>query len=272
MIGDDGGLPWHLPEDLRHFKALTLGHTLVMGRTTYESIGRPLPGRTTVVVTRNAGWDPGRAACSSRRASPEALALASAVDDEVFVVGGAQVYAAALPVADRLGAHARRRRAGGRHAVSRDRLGGVARAPPRAERRCGVRHVRAQVGSLSAMSGVRRGSHHRADGGDAGRARRARRAASGCRDRGDRDGARIRRSLRELRVPRCEERTGAARGADHEAAGADLVSRRRRPRHGRSRRARLDRRDRRRAGRRDGGDDLVRRAAGSRPTRRWGRR
>ena len=58
VIGVDGGLPWHLPDDLRLFKQTTLGHVLVMGRRTYESIGRPLPGRTTVVVTRQENWSP----------------------------------------------------------------------------------------------------------------------------------------------------------------------------------------------------------------------
>ena len=67
MIGADGGIPWRIPEDFAHFKATTLGHTLVMGRATYESIGRPLPGRTTIVVTRDPGW-------SARRGAGGALA------------------------------------------------------------------------------------------------------------------------------------------------------------------------------------------------------
>ena len=102
VIGVDGGLPWHLPDDLRRFKELTLGHVLVMGRKTYESIGRPLPGRTTVVVTRSADWGPGSGEVLVAHGVPEAIHAAAAVDDEVFVVGGAQVYAAALPLADRL--------------------------------------------------------------------------------------------------------------------------------------------------------------------------
>jgi dihydrofolate reductase len=100
VIGVDGGLPWHLPEDLRRFKALTLGHVLVMGRKTYESIGRPLPGRTTVVVTRSADWDPGTGEVVRAAGVPEAIRAARAIDDDVFVVGGAQVYAAALPLTD----------------------------------------------------------------------------------------------------------------------------------------------------------------------------
>ena len=102
VIGVDGGLPWHLPDDLRRFKEATLGHVIVMGRRTYESIGRPLPGRTTVVVTRKDDWRPGAEHVLVAHGIPEALALASEVDDEVFVVGGAQIYAETLPVADRL--------------------------------------------------------------------------------------------------------------------------------------------------------------------------
>lgn len=102
IIGVDGRLPWRLPDDLRRFKKLTLGHVLVMGRKTYESIGHPLPGRTTVVVTRNARWDSGSDEVVVAAGVPEAIAAATAIDDEVFVVGGAQVYAAALPVTHRI--------------------------------------------------------------------------------------------------------------------------------------------------------------------------
>lgn len=102
VIGVDGGLPWRLPDDLRRFKELTLGHVLVMGRKTYESIGRSLPGRTTVVVTRTTGWGPGSTDVLVAHGVPEAIETAASIDDEVFVVGGAQVYAAALPLADRL--------------------------------------------------------------------------------------------------------------------------------------------------------------------------
>jgi dihydrofolate reductase len=102
VIGTGGGLPWHLPDDLRRFKELTLGHVLVMGRRTYESIGRPLPGRTTVVVTRTPRWDAGADGVLTAGNLPDALDAAGAVDETVFVVGGAQVYADALPLADRL--------------------------------------------------------------------------------------------------------------------------------------------------------------------------
>jgi dihydrofolate reductase len=102
VIGAGGGLPWHLPDELRRFKERTLGHVLVMGRRTYESIGRPLPGRTTIVVTRQPDWHVDSDLVATAASIPEALAKAAAVDDEVFVVGGAEVYAAALPLADRL--------------------------------------------------------------------------------------------------------------------------------------------------------------------------
>ena len=102
VIGVDGGLPWHLPDDLRRFKALTMGHVLVMGRRTYESIGRPLPGRTTIVVTRRPDWSAGADEVMRARDVPGALELAREIDDEVFVVGGGQIYEEALPLADRL--------------------------------------------------------------------------------------------------------------------------------------------------------------------------
>lgn len=99
VIGLDGGMPWHLPEELRHFKATTMGHPLVMGRRTFESIGRPLPGRRTVVVTRDPSWQhPG---VETAHSFAEAISLAGPAD-EVFVAGGAQVYAEALPFAHRL--------------------------------------------------------------------------------------------------------------------------------------------------------------------------
>jgi dihydrofolate reductase len=102
VIGVDGGLPWRLPDDLRRFKELTLGHVLVMGRKTYESIGHPLPGRTTIVVTRNPSWDSGSAEVGVAGSVSDAIEAGASLEREVFVVGGAQVYAAALPLADRL--------------------------------------------------------------------------------------------------------------------------------------------------------------------------
>jgi dihydrofolate reductase len=101
VIGRDGGLPWERTGDQVHFKALTLDHVLVMGRRTYESIGRPLPRRTTVVVTRRPDWSAPEGVLVAHDIA-SALDLAATVDDEVFVIGGAEVYAATLPFADRL--------------------------------------------------------------------------------------------------------------------------------------------------------------------------
>lgn len=99
LIGRDNALPWRLPEDLRHFKATTLGKPVIMGRKTWESLGRPLPERRNIVVSRNAGY---AAAGAELAASlPAALALAGDVD-EAFVIGGAELYRQALPLAQRL--------------------------------------------------------------------------------------------------------------------------------------------------------------------------
>jgi dihydrofolate reductase len=99
VIGKDGKLPWHLPEDLKRFKALTMGHHIIMGRRTWESIGRPLPGRTSVVVSRQRDYSaPGATLVHS---FAEAVA-ACAGDDEAFVIGGEEIYRTALPAADRI--------------------------------------------------------------------------------------------------------------------------------------------------------------------------
>lgn len=99
VIGTHNQLPWRLPADLARFKRLTLGHTLVMGRKTYESIGRPLPGRTTIVVTRQ--WDYAPPGVKVAHSVDEALALAQG-DDEVFIAGGAELYAQTMDRLDRL--------------------------------------------------------------------------------------------------------------------------------------------------------------------------
>jgi len=102
VIGRDGQLPWHLSDDLRRFKRLTMGHTLIMGRRTWESIGRPLPGRRTIVVTRQLRY---RTAPGVQTAATleEALQLAVAAgEEEAFVVGGAELYRQALSRADRV--------------------------------------------------------------------------------------------------------------------------------------------------------------------------
>jgi dihydrofolate reductase len=87
-----------LPADLKHFKQLTQGHPVVMGRRTYESIGRPLPNRTNLVVTRQQDWQaPG---CETVHSVPEALERARLLDEDVFVIGGSEIYRQALPAAD----------------------------------------------------------------------------------------------------------------------------------------------------------------------------
>ncbi|WP_137718230.1 dihydrofolate reductase [Methylobacillus flagellatus] len=99
VIGVENRLPWHLPEDLKRFRALTTGHHIIMGRKTYESLNRLLPDRTTVIVTRNPDYQvPGALVVGSLA---EALAV-SAADDEAFVIGGAQLYAEALENVDRI--------------------------------------------------------------------------------------------------------------------------------------------------------------------------
>jgi dihydrofolate reductase len=99
IIGRNGGMPWRLPEDLKHFKNLTLGHPVIMGRKTWESLGKALPGRENIVVTRQPGYEaPGAAIASSLDA---ALALCAG-ETVAFVIGGGELYAAALPVASGL--------------------------------------------------------------------------------------------------------------------------------------------------------------------------
>lgn len=105
VIGRGGQLPWRLSADLKRFKALTMGHHIVMGRKTFESIGRPLPGRVSLVLSRQpvSNWARNIAASGVLTAASVDDALAQAAgDDEVFVVGGAEIYALALPRAERL--------------------------------------------------------------------------------------------------------------------------------------------------------------------------
>ena len=98
VIGVSGRLPWHLPEDLKHFRALTCGHAIIMGRKTWESIGRPLPERQNIVVSRANLTAPG---CVVAPALPEAIGLAT-MPPPVFVIGGEAVYRDAMPLADLL--------------------------------------------------------------------------------------------------------------------------------------------------------------------------
>ncbi|GAB3618607.1 type 3 dihydrofolate reductase [Okibacterium endophyticum] len=99
VIGAGGGMPWHLPDDLAHFKRTTMGGVMVMGRKTFDSIGRPLPGRRSIVVTRDTGWS--FEGVEVAHSLPDAVALAGD-GASVFVVGGGEIYAQALPIADRL--------------------------------------------------------------------------------------------------------------------------------------------------------------------------
>ena len=110
VIGRDGGMPWHLPEDLAHFRRVTTGHPVIMGRATWQSLPprfRPLPGRTNVVLTRRPGaaseevFEGAAVVADVETAIVQACAVQDG-DGEVWVIGGAQVYAATLPLADRL--------------------------------------------------------------------------------------------------------------------------------------------------------------------------
>ena len=99
VIGRDGGLPWRIPEDLKRFKALTMGKPMLMGRKTFESFPKPLPGRRHIVLSRDAGWRADGAEIA--RDVDAALALAGDVA-EIAVIGGAQIFALLLPRADRI--------------------------------------------------------------------------------------------------------------------------------------------------------------------------
>jgi dihydrofolate reductase len=102
VIGRDGKLPWHLSADLRRFKQLTMGHTLILGRRTWESIGRPLPGRRMIVISRQPEYRIDVAGIDVAKSLDGALALARAADDEAFVIGGSALFRDALPLANRL--------------------------------------------------------------------------------------------------------------------------------------------------------------------------
>lgn len=97
VIGDGPRIPWHVPGEQAEFKKLTMGHVLVMGRTTFESIGRPLPGRTTIVLTRDRSWS--AEGVVVQHSLLGALGAAASYEGEVVIAGGAQVYAEALPLA-----------------------------------------------------------------------------------------------------------------------------------------------------------------------------
>ncbi len=97
-IGINNQLPWHLPEDLAHFKNTTSGHPIIMGRKTYDSIGRPLPKRRNIVISRNAEWN--QTGVETVNSIEQALSLLG--EDDAFVIGGAQIYQQAMSVASQL--------------------------------------------------------------------------------------------------------------------------------------------------------------------------
>lgn len=99
-IGKDGKVPWHIPEDLKHFKAMTVGHAILMGRKTYEETRRPLPNRRNIVITRDPRYEaPG---CEITGSLEQAITLARASDPEPRVIGGAEIYRLAWPLATRV--------------------------------------------------------------------------------------------------------------------------------------------------------------------------
>ncbi len=102
VIGADNALPWRLPEDLKHFKALTMGHPIIMGRRTFESLGRLLPGRSHIVITRDRAF--AVAGCLAAGSVERAIELGAGCPggDEMFVIGGAEIYRLALPLVQRL--------------------------------------------------------------------------------------------------------------------------------------------------------------------------
>ncbi len=102
VIGKNNALPWHLPEDMAHFKKITLGWPVIMGRKTWDSLPpkfRPLPGRTNIVITRQSGWQAEGAKVAV--SVEDAISLAGNIE-QVWVIGGAQIYAQAEPLADRI--------------------------------------------------------------------------------------------------------------------------------------------------------------------------
>lgn len=98
VIGNDNQLIWHLPNDLKRFKALTTGHPILMGRKTYDSIGRPLPNRTNIVITRNSEWN--QEGILTADSLEKAIEIAQEIDSEIFIIGGGNIYEQALNFAD----------------------------------------------------------------------------------------------------------------------------------------------------------------------------
>lgn len=100
-IGKDNKLPWHIPEDLKRFKEITSGHPIIMGRKTFESIGRPLPNRTNIIVTRDTNYQVKN--CVIVNSLEKAIEQASTIEsEEIFIIGGGQIFKEALPLVDKL--------------------------------------------------------------------------------------------------------------------------------------------------------------------------
>ncbi|MEI4802102.1 dihydrofolate reductase [Bacillus sp. NPDC077411] len=100
LIGKDNQLPWHLPADLAYFKKVTMGHPIIMGRKTFESIGRPLPGRTNIILTRNQNYE--MEGCEVIHSIDDVKKMDEQMNEELFVIGGAEIFKEVLPFADRL--------------------------------------------------------------------------------------------------------------------------------------------------------------------------
>lgn len=100
VIGSNNQLPWHLPEDLKFFKRVTMGHPIAMGRKTHESIGRVLPGRENIIITRQSGY--ASEGCTVFNSVEDFIQYCREQDDEVFVIGGAEIFKETFPYADRL--------------------------------------------------------------------------------------------------------------------------------------------------------------------------
>jgi dihydrofolate reductase len=100
VIGREGGMPWHLPRDMKFFKSLTTGHPVIMGRKTFESLGKPLPNRTNIVITRNENYT--AEGCAVVSNIEEAIQRAQTTDETIFIIGGGEIYRQALSLCDRV--------------------------------------------------------------------------------------------------------------------------------------------------------------------------
>lgn len=102
VIGRDNKIPWHISEDFKRFKSLTMGHPIIMGRKTFESIGKPLPGRTNIVITRDENYSPEGAEVVHSIDEAVELAKTKEGSDEIFIIGGGQIYSQSMDLADKL--------------------------------------------------------------------------------------------------------------------------------------------------------------------------